>query len=227
MEDPTAATESNTDDSTKMSNVGETQETAASGSSALSADGLTNLVSRHSTAASSFAKPSSFKIQLVKDCTVLGDLTPEMWTIDHANQISTFLTNPSYQLLLVYIDQQSGLSLCNAVPSSPVSQFAYFIRHGRAVTVDNFHKVFQFGTVQGSHVDTLLRIMHGLYAPAFFSNSTWPDSILASIRENGRCAFFFLFITVNVVGCVYVFVFVRVCGSEVENGTLVCICVCI
>ncbi|KAL5476031.1 hypothetical protein EMCRGX_G025933 [Ephydatia muelleri] len=142
-----------------MSNVGETQETAASGSSALSADGLTNL------------------IQLVKDCTVLGDLTPEMWTIDHANQISTFLTNPSYQLLLVYIDQQSGLSLCNAVPSSPVSQFAYFIRHGRAVTVDNFHKVFQFGTVQGSHVDTLLRVMHGLYAPAFFSNSTWPDSL--------------------------------------------------
>ena len=93
--------------------------------------------------------------------------------------------------------------------------------------MDNFHKVFQFGTVQGFHVDTLLRIMHGLYAPAFFSNSTWPDSILASIRENGRCAFFFLFITVNVVGCVYVFVFVRVCGSGVENGTLVCICVCI
>ena len=191
MEDPTTATESNTDNSTKMSNLGETQETASAIGS--SADELSNLVSRQLLARTDVCETFLFKIQLVKDCTVLSDLTPEMWSIDHANQISTFLTNPSYQLLLVYIDQQSGLTLCNAVPSSPVNQFAYFIRHDRTVTVDNFHKAFQFGTVQGPHVDTLLRIMHALYAPAFFSNSTWPDSILAIIRKNRHCFFFFFF----------------------------------
>lgn len=179
-----AATEGNNDNS-KVLSISGTHETAADGSAALSAtlDGLTNLVSRQYTCLCMWCETYLFllKIQLVKDCTVLGDLTPEMWANEHTNQITAFLTNPSHQLLLIYIDQQSGLSLCNAVPSNPVNQFAYFIRQGRTVTGDNFRKVVQFGTVQGTHVDTLLRIMHGLYAPTFFSNSTWPDSILAHI----------------------------------------------
>lgn len=159
MEDPAAATESDTENGTKIPNLEQAQETGANDSSSLSADELTKLV------------------QLVKNCTVLSDLTPEMWTKDHENQISNFLTTTSHQLLLVYIDQQSGLSLCNTVPSNAVNQLAYFIKCGRTVKADSFHKAFQFGSVQGSHADTLLRIMQGLYAPAFFGNTIWPDSL--------------------------------------------------
>jgi dynein heavy chain len=48
----------------------------------------------------------------------------------------------------------------------------------KEVTAENFHEVLQYGTVKGQHIESLLRLMMGIYAPAFFENTTWPDSIL-------------------------------------------------
>ena len=42
---------------------------------------------------------------------------------------------------------------------------------------DNFFKVVQYGTVSGGQIESLLRIMTGIYAPTFFENTSWPDSI--------------------------------------------------
>lgn len=35
----------------------------------------------------------------------------------------------------------------------------------------------QYGSVKGMHIESLLRLMMGIYAPIFFENTTWPDSI--------------------------------------------------
>jgi hypothetical protein len=101
-----------------------------------------------------------------------------MWTDTHCAEINSFLSNQNEQLLLVYIDKQRGLTLCNTLPTYPVEQLTYFLRgEPTRVTKDNFLKVIQFGTVQGTYVSSLLRSMHDLYAPTFFENQAWPDSI--------------------------------------------------
>ena len=117
----------------------------------------------------------------MKNCTLLNGLTPTMWTPQHDAQISYFISgnDPSEQFLLLFIDERNGLTICNQLPSFPVAELAFFAREENAeVTHENFSEVVQFGTVHGTHVDTLLRVMHNLYSPTFFENSVWPDSIL-------------------------------------------------
>ena len=115
----------------------------------------------------------------MKSRTQLNGVTPEMWTSEHDSQINHFIVNPLEQLLLIYVDKQNGLTLCSSLPPIKVEEVAYFAREENAeVTLENFPEVVQFGTIQGSYVDTLLRLMHNVYAPTFFENSTWPDSIL-------------------------------------------------
>jgi hypothetical protein len=45
------------------------------------------------------------------------------------------------------------------------------------VTGENFLRSVQYGTVTGAHIRSLLRLMTGIYAPIFFRNTSWPDSI--------------------------------------------------
>ena len=90
-----------------------------------------------------------------------------------------FLVDTSVQLMLIYIDSRNGLILAKGVPAYQLEEVAYFIKpQHMEITEENFHSVFQMGTVKGNFVDSLLRAMHDLYAPTFFESSTWPDSIL-------------------------------------------------
>ena len=117
---------------------------------------------------------------LVKMRTMLHNLTPDMWTPEHDVQINHFISSVPEQLLLVFIDEQNGLTLCNTLPPFPVKELVFFAREeNTVVTPENFSSVVQFGTVQGSCVDTVLRAMHNLFAPSFFENTSWPDSILS------------------------------------------------
>ena len=110
---------------------------------------------------------------------MLKGLTADMWSAQHEAQINQFIADPSQQLLLVYLDEQNGLTLCHSFPPFKVEEIAYFAREENAeIHRDNFAAVVQFGTVHGSYVDGLLRAMHNLYGPTFFENTDWPDSIL-------------------------------------------------
>lgn len=122
---------------------------------------------------------------LVKSRVVLSGLTPVMWTERHSATINRFINDTLQQILLLYIDKQSGLTLCTSLPTFPVEEVAYFAREENAdINEENFVRVVQFGTVQGNYVNGLLRAMHDLYAPTFFENKIWPDSILHSIYYN-------------------------------------------
>lgn len=114
----------------------------------------------------------------MKSRIVLDGLTDDMWKAKHNTLLTKFVVDPLEQLLVVYIDEQCGLTVCNSLPPHNVQQLAYFVREENAtVTADNFQQVVQFGVIHGSYVDGLLRSMHGLYAPTFFEDTTWPDSI--------------------------------------------------
>ncbi len=102
-----------------------------------------------------------------------------MWTADNEFQINTFISDTSQLLLLLYVDEQNDLVVCNTLPPFKLEEVSYFVRNENSdITHGNFLHVVQFGTVHGSHVDGMLRAMHNLYAPTFFENQSWPDSIL-------------------------------------------------
>lgn len=111
--------------------------------------------------------------------TVAG-LKLEMFTGDHDQKINNFLEDESQRLLVVYHDTYSGLHVDSTIPAAYVDQLMYFIKAENVteINVENFNEVLQYGTVKGRHIESLLRTMMGIYAPIFFENTSWPDSIL-------------------------------------------------
>lgn len=104
-----------------------------------------------------------------------------MWTPEHEGNISSFAEPTSQaRLLVIYVDAQMGLLVDNAIPTQPVEELTYFIRRADSdpITARNVANTVQFGTVRGGHIESLLRLMHSIYAPLFFDNTSWPDSIL-------------------------------------------------
>lgn len=108
----------------------------------------------------------------------LAGLEPSAWTEAHDELIKGFVSE-NKRLLVIYIDRLSGLCCENNVPYVPVEEIAYFVKRypDNLVTVENFFKTVQYGTLNGGHIQSLLRLMSGIYAPIFFENTSWPDSI--------------------------------------------------
>lgn len=122
------------------------------------------------------------QVPIVKENTHLCDLSDKMWTEGHHRQIMEFLVDTTVQLMLVYIDSRNGLTLAKAVPPYQLEEVAYFIKpQNTEVNEANFYNVLQMGTLKGNFVDSLLRVMHDLYAPTFFESSSWPDSIFYAL----------------------------------------------
>lgn len=60
----------------------------------------------------------------------------------------------------------------------PQNQIVYFIRCAPVpITTENFEATVQFGTMRGSYIPALLRLLSGVFAPQIFTNTTWPESI--------------------------------------------------
>lgn len=118
----------------------------------------------------------------MKSRVQLAGLTTDKWTEEHNKQIINFLRDPTQQLLVVYIDTQTGLTLKETFPTSAVEELAYFIRSKpEAITRDNIVDRVYFGTLLPNNVSSLLSSLQSMYGPALFENSSWPDSILKRI----------------------------------------------
>ena len=115
---------------------------------------------------------------MIKERVLLSSLESDMWTDVHLQKVDDFISD-SQRLLVAYMEPHCGLCVEHSVPFNPVSELTYFIkRQGTGeITPDNFFKMVQFGTVTAGHIESLLRIMMGIYAPIFFENTSWPDSI--------------------------------------------------
>jgi dynein heavy chain len=128
---------------------------------------------------------------MIKQRVTLSKLQPEMWLPEHDETIDRFVgkgdTFP--RLLIAYIDHISGLVLMDSIPYGPVTELVYFIRRKvsspvstdedepAVLTTESFTREVQYGIVTGRHIESLLRIMTGVYVPMFFRNTSWPDSI--------------------------------------------------
>ncbi|XP_077988088.1 dynein axonemal heavy chain 2-like [Glandiceps talaboti] len=123
-------------------------------------------------------EPVDLKI-LVKERAILTGLKSDMWKEEHDLAIDKFLqSNGANRLLVIYLDSLNGLVADSNIPTNTVDEMSYFIRtEGDPLTADNFLKCVQYGTVHCGHIESLLRLMHGIYSPIFIENKSWPDSI--------------------------------------------------
>ena len=116
---------------------------------------------------------------MFKERICLSNLTEESWTDAHMDLIDEFVNNSEQRLLVAYVDTINGFTLEPNIPYASVEEITYFIRKDSAhvITSDNFLTNVQYGSVTKGHIQSLLRLMSGIYAPIFFENTTWPDSI--------------------------------------------------
>ncbi|KAJ3206517.1 Dynein heavy chain 2, axonemal [Entophlyctis luteolus] len=138
-----------------------------------------------------------------KSLVALTDYNSEMWTADRESIIAEFIRDPLMKKLVVYIDPEKKL-LClqNSLPANTIAlkELMYFIKgapitsnssdskfsdpgngaQNETVTVENFESHFQYGTISGLAMNSLLRMMHGVYVPMFIENKNWPESYVPS-----------------------------------------------
>lgn len=119
-------------------------------------------------------------IGFFKKMTTLYDLKESDWTEDNCLVIRNFIIEPSEMVLTVYFDDDNLQCLLD-FPDTPFIDLTYFIREANDIfKIETFHDKITFGTVNSSVEGSLLSVLENVYAPFFFNNTTWPDSILFS-----------------------------------------------
>lgn len=115
---------------------------------------------------------------LILDRITLSKVTPDMWQDHHLSILDEFAGDTQH-MLVAYIDSVNGLTLDFSVPCGPVNELVYFLKKENvtSLSVDTFFRDVLYGTVTGRHIESLLRVMSGIYVPVFYKNTTWPDSI--------------------------------------------------
>jgi hypothetical protein len=107
-------------------------------------------------------------------------MKPDMWNESHEAVIREFLMQRDKKIMIFYVNKNTD-SLVGQfeVPAGNVDHFSYFVKSYYAQEIDKvekFSKCVQYGNFSGKHLENLLRLTSGLYAPVFFGNSSWPDS---------------------------------------------------
>lgn len=117
---------------------------------------------------------------MIKRRILVTEMSEATLDPDHELQIKEFIENPDVRLLVAFNDVLRGFTIMHTIPPYPVSHLCYFIKPANLeeLTNQNFLKDVQYGAIKGGHIESLLRIMMGIYAPIFFENRSWPDSIL-------------------------------------------------
>uniref|UniRef100_A0A0L8GEJ5 Uncharacterized protein n=1 Tax=Octopus bimaculoides TaxID=37653 RepID=A0A0L8GEJ5_OCTBM len=127
-------------------------------------------------------EPAPSVFEMIKKRVTLHDITPDMWNEVDQDMIWQFIEDPSVHVLIIYKDPLNGIIIEHCIRTAfNAKQLCYFIKTPRTkeVTSENFLNVIQYGSVKGpSFLESLLRMLSGVFAPLFFENTTWPDIIL-------------------------------------------------
>uniref|UniRef100_A0A8C6W7X2 Dynein axonemal heavy chain 2 n=1 Tax=Nannospalax galili TaxID=1026970 RepID=A0A8C6W7X2_NANGA len=109
---------------------------------------------------------------------MLTGLADAVWTQEHDAILEHFAQDPVKSILTIFVDPVLGLKLELGMPVQTQNQIVYFIRQALVpITPENFEATVQYGTVRGSYIPALLRLLNGVYVPQIFVNTTWPESI--------------------------------------------------
>ncbi|XP_034231069.1 dynein heavy chain 2, axonemal [Thrips palmi] len=113
----------------------------------------------------------------IKRCTTLFDLEEEDWTDEVYTVIREYFELPGTEVLSIYFNDLK-LEATLTIPMSPIRDLTYFIKDAdKIVSVENFHDIVMFGTLDTTVEGSLLAVLENVYAPVFFNATSWPDSV--------------------------------------------------
>jgi len=126
-------------------------------------------------------KASKELIEWVKKRILLPGYSPAYWTEEQETVASEFLVNKNVTKLFMYIDKDIGLCVHTTGIPQPkrVRRLQYFLKQASdaSLGLDNIQDLVQYGVATGSPMDSLLKLMNGVYMPTFLKNDTWPDGV--------------------------------------------------
>ncbi|KAI8853504.1 dynein heavy chain, N-terminal region 2-domain-containing protein [Chytridium lagenaria] len=129
-------------------------------------------------------------IERARSLITLEGFQPDLWTPEHDAIASDFFTDTARKKMIVFLtpdEKNARLQVQAALPTQRVKSLMYFIKEPYVdiSTIDDetFEKKIQYGTVAGNTMDSLLRIMQGLYVPMFSENRKWPESVRKDFRS--------------------------------------------
>ena len=111
--------------------------------------------------------------------------SPLVWLPEHEEVLAAFVGDASTRRLFVWHDAALGgltLQISAPQPGSEASlasrEIQYFLKpEGTALTMESIASAVQYGTVHGSPVGSLLRLMSGVFVPLCLRDQSWPDTI--------------------------------------------------
>ncbi|KAJ3217500.1 Dynein heavy chain 2, axonemal [Dinochytrium kinnereticum] len=129
-------------------------------------------------------------IDRLKALVTLEGFQTDQWNDDHDAVAVDFFSDTSRKKIIVYMTQDEKavqLHVQAALPTQRVRSLMYFIKEphvdGSTIDDETFEKKIQCGTVAGNTMESLLRIMQGLYVPMFSENRKWPESVRKDFRS--------------------------------------------
>ena len=104
------------------------------------------------------------------------------WLAEHDETIAEFVVSTATRRLFAYIDPLTkSLTVSIGAPqieANAETEVQYFLKPEKTVlTMESIAKTVQFGTVHGSPVGSLLRLMSGVFVPLCLKDQSWPDTI--------------------------------------------------
>jgi dynein heavy chain len=103
-----------------------------------------------------------------------------MWTSEHTMSAFDFFTSSGRRRLIVYLEPNSfspQLFVQTTLPDQKIPELMYFILDSAPLSIVDFEKQVQYGTIEGPLMESLLRLMQGVYVPVFAEDASWPDSV--------------------------------------------------
>jgi dynein heavy chain len=117
-------------------------------------------------------------VEKVKGFTTLFDLREDDWKLEVENVVKDYFLNKSAKVLSIYFEDVT-LAASLDFPTVPVKDMTYFLKDStEIITPENFCEAITFGTTGDNIEGTILTVLEYVYAPTFFSETSWPDNIL-------------------------------------------------
>ena len=108
----------------------------------------------------------------------LKGFRPAMWGDECGTWVTDFLSLPDSTRLVAYVSEgRLRFTRVDTVAGVAPEQFMWFVRRGEPPSPATIAKQVRFGLVNGGGMDSLLRVMSGVFVPRVIANASWPESV--------------------------------------------------
>jgi hypothetical protein len=149
-------------------------------------DSKTNVFEDPQSDTSDISKTLDALCKHLQSLITLGRYAADLWENYHTDMVVDFFSGARRKRIILYIEEDpetrvDKLVVQSSLSSRKINELMYFIYDpdstGSPPPVTDFEKRVQYGTIEGSMMESFLRLMHGVYIPLFVENQKWPESV--------------------------------------------------